>query len=134
LRRSEDEREDDSQEDVIRRQDGLVRYWMFFSGDQVQLFAALAAAFCGVLWCFLYVLGAGQGILRTFLLIVGGSCFLVWWLLVWQLGKYRERGWKKEPLLQERDKKLIPVAVSLWLFILLFFIGIITVQWMRHAH
>src|SRR5215813_2780402 len=62
LPEEDDDREDQSQEDEIKREDGLVRYWMFFNGEQVRLFSALAAAFFGVLWCFLYVLGAGRSV------------------------------------------------------------------------
>jgi hypothetical protein len=48
VKEQDDEREDDLS-DEMKREDGLVRYWMFFNGDQVRLFSALVAALLGVL-------------------------------------------------------------------------------------
>ena len=72
------EREDNF-EDEIKPEDGLLRYWIFFNGEEYRLFAALAAAFFGVVWCGLYIFGAGQSILGTVLLVLAllspGGCW-----------------------------------------------------------
>ena len=111
-----DEREDDLN-DEIKREDGLVRYWMFFNGDQVRLFSALVAAFLGVLSCFLYILGAGRTVLGTVLLVLALISFWVWRVFDRQIRKYEESGWKKDKHSSKRDKIEIQVALFLWLFI-----------------
>jgi len=111
-----DEREDDLN-DEIKREDGLVRYWMFFNGDQVRLFSALVAAFLGVLSCFLYILGAGRTVLGTVLLVLALISFWVWRVFDRQIRKYEESGWKKDKRSSKRDKIEIQVALFLWLFI-----------------
>jgi hypothetical protein len=126
-----DEREDDF-EDEIKPEDGLVRHWMFFSGEGFRLFAALAAAICGVLWCFLYIFGAGQSVFGIVLLILAVISFGAWRLLDSQLREYEESGWKKDKHSRERDKIEIRVAIILWLFIFIIMGAIMLSQW-RHA-
>jgi len=95
LKEEDEEREEDL-EDEIKPEDGLLRYWTFLNGEQYRLFAALAAAFFGVLWCFLYVLGAGQtafGIIPGVLSVIS---FIVWRALDEGLRKYEASGWKKD--------------------------------------
>ena len=131
MRQPEDEQDDQSQEDEIKREDGLVRYWMFFNGDQVRSFSALAAAFFGVLWCFLYVFGAGQ---TVFGIVLGGltiACFFMWWALSEQLQKYAESGWRKAKPSSERDRVKIWVAMVLWLFIFVSVGAILLRQWLH---
>jgi hypothetical protein len=132
LREEDDDREDQSQEDEIKREDGLVRYWMFFNGEQVRLFSALGAAFSGVLWCFLYVLGAGGSVFGIVLGILAIVCFFIWWLLSDQLQKYGESGWRKDKHSSERDKVEVRVAAFLWLFIFISIAAIMLAKW-RHA-
>ncbi|HLZ51258.1 MAG TPA: hypothetical protein VKP61_10920 [Candidatus Acidoferrum sp.] len=133
MRQSEDEQNDESWEDEIKREDGLVRYWMFFNGDQVRLFSALAAAFFGVLWCFLYVFGAAQSISGIILLVLAAISFLAWRLLDEQVRRYEQSGWKKDRRSPQRDKIEIPIAVFLWLFILFSIISTILSRW-HHGH
>jgi hypothetical protein len=116
LKEHNDEREDDLS-DEIKREDGLVRYWMFFNADQVRLFSALVAAFLGVLSCFLYILGAGRTVLGTVLLVLALISFWVWRVFDRQIRKYEEGGWKKDKHSSKRDKIEIQVALFLWLFI-----------------
>jgi hypothetical protein len=129
LRQDEDEQEDESQEDEIKREDGLVRYWMFFNGEEVQLFSALAAAFFGVLWCFLYVLGAGQSVFGIVLGVFAIGCFCICWVLSEQLQKCAETGWRKDKRSPKRDKIEIRVAIILWLFIFVSVGAILLRQW-----
>lgn len=131
MRQPEDEQNDESQEDEIRQEDGLVQYWMFFNGDQVRLFSALAAAFFGVLWCFLYVLGAGQTVLGIVLGVLTIVCFFIWWALSEQLRKYAESGWRKDKPASERDRVKIGVAMVLWLFIFVRIGAILLRQWLH---
>jgi lipopolysaccharide export LptBFGC system permease protein LptF len=130
LKDENDEREDDLSDD-IKREDGLVRYWMFFNGDQVRLFSALVAAFLGVLWCFLYVLGAGRTVLGTVLLVLALISFWVWRVFDRQIREYEESGWKKDKHPSERDKIEIQVALFLWLFIFIVVGFILLLQWRR---
>jgi lipopolysaccharide export LptBFGC system permease protein LptF len=119
--------------DEIKREDGLVRYWMFINGDHVRLFSALVAAFLAVLWCFLYILGARRTVLGTVLLVLALISFWVWRVFDRQIREYEESGWKKDKHSSKRDKIEIQVALFLWLFI---FIGvgfILLLQW-RHGH
>ncbi|PYU09867.1 MAG: hypothetical protein DMG37_22095 [Acidobacteria bacterium] len=93
MRQNHSEPEDGSQEDEIQREDGLVRYWMFFNGDQIRLFSALAAAFFGILWCFLYVLGVGRNTTGILLLILALTSFSIWRVFDRQIRQYEESGW-----------------------------------------
>jgi hypothetical protein len=129
LKEQNDEREDDLS-DEIKREDGLVRYWMFFNGDQVRLFSALVAAFLGVLWCFLFVLGAGRTVLGTVLLVLALISFWVWRVFDRQIREYEESGWKHS---SSRDKIEIQVAIFLWLFIFMTIEIILLLRW-RHGH
>lgn len=125
-----DEREEDLN-DEIKREDGLVRYWMFFNGDQVRLFSALVAAFLGVLSCFLYVLGAGRTVLGTVLLALALISFWVWRVFDRQIREYEQSGWKKDKHSSKRDKIEIQVALFLWLFIFIVVGFILLLQWRR---
>jgi hypothetical protein len=130
--KKEDEQQNDDFEDEIKAEDGLVRHWMFFNGEEFRLFSGLAAAIFGVAWCFLYVLGAGQSIVGITLGVLTIVSLLVWWGLSEQLQKYAERGWRKDKLPPKRSKIEIRIAVGLWLFIFLS-IGIILLSRWRHA-
>lgn len=132
MRQPENEQDDVSQEDEIKREDGLVRYWMFFNGEEVRLFSGLAAAFFGVLWCFLYVLGAGKSTPGIVLGILALASFWVWRLFDRQVREYEESGWKKDKHSSRRDKVEIQVAIFLWLFIFICVALILLHQW-RHA-
>ncbi len=125
-----DDREDDLK-DEIKREDGLIRYWMFFNGDQVRLFSALVAAFLGVLWCFLYVLGAGKSTAGVVLLALALISFWVWRVFDRQIQEYEESGWRKDKHSSKRDKIEIQVAVFLWLFI---FIGVVPIMISKWRH
>jgi len=129
LPEEDDDREDQSQEDEIKREDGLVRYWMFFNGEQVRLFSALAAAFFGVLWCFLYVLGAGRSVFAIVLGILAIVSSFIWWMLSDQLQKYAESGWRRDKHSSERDRIEMRVAIFLWLFIFISVAAIMLLQW-----
>jgi hypothetical protein len=131
LTEKNDTREDDF-EDEIKPEDGLVRHWMFFNGEGFRLFAALAAAICGVLRCFLYILGAGQSAFGIVLLILAIISFGAWRSLDRQLREYKESGWKKDKHSRERDKNEIRIAIILWLFIFMSIGAIMLSQW-RHA-
>jgi hypothetical protein len=130
LKEEDDEREDDF-EDEIKPEDGLFRYWTFINGGQFRLFSALAAAFFGVLWCFLYILGAGQSVLGIVLLVLTGISFGAWRLLDRQVREYEESGWKKDKHSARRDKIEIRVAIALWLFIFIAIGTIMFLQWRR---
>ena len=131
MRQPEDEQSDESQEDEIKREDGLVRYWMFFNGDQVRLFSALAAALFGVLWCFLYVFGAGQSVFGIVVGVLAIACFFIWWALSEQLQKYAGSGWRKNKPSSERDRVKIGFAIVLWLFIFVSVGAILLRQWLH---
>ena len=131
MRQPEDEQDDESQEDEIRREDGVVRYWMFFNGDQVRLFSALAAAFFGVVWCFLYVFGAGQSVFGIVLGVLTIVCVFSWWVLSEQLQKYAASGWRKNKPSLERDRIKIAVAIFLWLFIFVSVGAMLLRQWVH---
>ena len=131
MRQNEKEPENESQEDEIKREDGLVRYWMFLNGDQVRLFSALAAAFFGVLWCFLYVLGAGQSAAGIALLTSALVSFWVWRLFDRQIREYEASGWKKDKHSSQRDRIEIRVAIFLWLFIFITVGLILLRQWLH---
>ena len=131
MRQPEDEQNDESQEDEIKREDGLVRYWMFFNGDQVRLFSSLAAAFFAVLWCFLYVLGAGKSTASIVLGILALVSFWVWRLFDRQIREYEESGWKKDKHSSRRDKIEIRVAIFIWLFIFISVAAIMLAKWWR---
>lgn len=125
-------RKDDSA-DEIRREDGLVRYWMFLNGDTLSLFSALTAALCAVLWCFMYFFGFGQSVVGITLLVVAFISLLVWRVVAAELREYAETGWRKDKHSAGRDRIEIRVAILLWLFIFIFFGSIIVLQW-RHGH
>jgi hypothetical protein len=130
VKEQDDEREDDLS-DEMKREDGLVRYWMFFNGDQVRLFSALVAAFLGVLWCFLYVLGAGRTVLGTVLLVLALISFWVWRVFDRQIREYEESGWKKDKHSSKRDKIEIQVARFLWLCIFIVTGSVLLLKWRR---
>ena len=69
---------------------------MFVSGERVRLFAVLVGVFFAVAWCFLYVLGIGQSIVRTLFLAVVGVSFLVWRVVDLRLSNYELSNWKKD--------------------------------------
>jgi hypothetical protein len=97
------------------------------------LFFALAAALFGVLWCFLYVLGAAKSTSGVVLLILTLASFSAWRVFDRQLREYEESGWKKDKHSSRRDKIAIRVAVILWLFIFISIAAIMLSQW-RHGH
>ena len=130
MKKERDERDDDF-EDEIKPEDGLLRYWTFLNGEQFRLFSALAAAFFGVLWCFLYILGAGQNVFGIVLLVLAGISFGAWRLLDRQLREYEESGWKKDKHSPRRDRIEIGLAIGLWLFIFITFGTIIFFRWWR---
>ena len=127
---AQDEREnDESQIDEIKREDVLVRYWMFFNGDQVRLFSGLAAAFLGVLWCFLCVLGAEKSPLGVALFVLALASFWIWRLFDRQIREYEETDWKKDKHSSRRDRIEIRIAIFLWLFIFVSIGAILLGQW-----
>lgn len=132
MKEEADERESDFQ-DEIKPEDGLLRYWTFIKGEQFRLFSALAAAFFGVLWCFLYILGAGLSVFGIVLLVLTGISFGVWRILDRQLREFEESGWKKDKHSPRRDRIEIGVAVVLWLFIFISISAIMLPKWLR-AH
>src|SRR5438046_5339450 len=88
---------------------------MFFNGEEYRLFAALAAAFFGIVWCGLYIFGAGQGILGTILLVLALLSFGGWRLLDRQARWFQKTGWKKESSGKERIE--IRVDIGHWTFV-----------------
>jgi hypothetical protein len=106
-------------EDEIKPQDGLLRYWVFLNGEQFRLFAAIAAAFFTILWCFLYILGNLSGAIRTAVLVLAAVSFGIWRLLDRQIREFETRGWRKSKGSVRKEKVEIRVAVVLWLFILI---------------
>jgi hypothetical protein len=132
LKKEDEEREDDF-EDEIKPEDGLLRYWIFFNGEQYRLFAALAAVFLGVLWCFLYGLGAGQTILGIILGALAVISLIAWRTLDQELQKYATSRWKKDKHSPRRVRIELRVVILLWLFI--FIVASITIlsKW-RHGH
>jgi hypothetical protein len=129
LRQDDSEPEDESQEDEIKREDGLVRYWMFFNGEEIRLFSALAAAFFVIIWCFLYVLGAGESTTGVLLLILAITSFSIWCVFDRQIRQYEEIEWRKDKHSSKRDKVEIRVATILWLFIFISVAAIMLAKW-----
>ncbi len=105
--------EDEPAEDEIRREDGLVRYWMYFNGEEHRLFARLAAGIFGVLWCFLYVLGAGQIMFGIIPGVLAVTSLIAWRTLDQELQKYATSGWKKDKHSPMRDRIELRVAILL---------------------
>jgi hypothetical protein len=132
LKEQDDEPEDDF-EDEMKREDGLLRYWTFINGEQFRLFAALAAGFFVIVWCFLYILGGGQTIVGNILLILTGISFVAWRVLDRQVRRYQEEGWKRDKRSLRTEKIEIRVAIGLWLFIFVSVDLILLLQW-RHGH
>jgi len=91
LKESDDEREHEFEDD-IKPEDGLLRYWTFINGEQFRLFAALAAVLFGVLWSFLYILGAGKTVFGIVLLVLAMVSFGAWRLLDRQVREFRRHG------------------------------------------
>jgi hypothetical protein len=132
LKEEDDERKADF-DDEIKPEEGFLRYWTFINGEQFRLFAALGAAFFGVLWCFLYFFGGGQTVFGTVLLVLAVISFGAWRLLDRQVREYEMRGWKKDKKSPAREKTEIRVAIGLWLFIFIS-IGLILLWQWQHAH
>ena len=130
MKREEDEREEDLEDD-IKSEDGLLRYWVFFNGEQYRLFSVLAAAILGVLWFFLYILGAGQTIVGIALLVLTALFLLAWRMLDEQVRNYEKNGWRKDKRSPGREKIEIRVALALWLLICVAIGSIILQQWRR---
>ena len=128
-----DERDDEFGEDEIKPEDGLARYWTYVNGEQVSLFAALAAAIFGVLWCFLYVLDAGQSIFGIVVMVLAAISFLTWLAVHGKLREYEETAWKKDRRSPRLEKVEIRVVILLWLFIFLSFGVTMLLKW-RPAH
>ena len=102
---------------------------MFVRGERVRLFAVLVGVFFAVAWCFLYVLGIGQSIVRTLFLAVVGVSFLVWRVVDLRLSNYELSNWKKDgrsPRLRKAESR---AAIGLWLFIFVVTGGIIFMKW-----
>ena len=119
----------DNFDDEIKPEDGRLRYWMFFNGEEYRLFAALAAAFFGIVWCGLYIFGAGQGILGTILLVLALLSFGGWRLLDRQVRWFQKTGWRRNPSRKERIE--IRVAIGLWSFVFASVGLILLLQWRR---
>jgi len=130
---TEGDRANQDFEDEITPQDGLLRYWIFFNGEQFRLFAALAAAFFAILWCFSYILGNSGGAIGTVLLILAVVSFGIWRLLDRQIREFETKGWRKGKESVRKEKVEIRVAIVLWLFILINICIIMLWQW-RHPH
>jgi hypothetical protein len=128
--REDDEREDDF-DDEIKPEDGLLRYWTFINGEQFRLFAALAAAFFGVAWCILYILGAGQTVAGKVLIALAVLSIVGWRLLDRQAQRYQDEGWKRDKRSLRKEKIEIRVAIGLWLFIFVSVGLILLLQWRR---
>lgn len=133
MRKGENQQEDGSCEDEVRPEEGLVRSWMFLNGEQVRLFFALAAAFLGVLWSFLYVLGAAESIVSTIVLVLGVASFVLWRILDRELREYEKSGWRKDKHSPRRDRFAIRIAIVLWLFIGISLSVIFFLEW-RSGH
>ena len=119
----------DNFDDEIKPEDGRLRYWMFFNGEEYRLFAALAAAFFGIVWCGLYIFGAWESILGTILLVLALLSFGGWRLLDRQARWFQKTGWKKESSGKERIE--IRVAIGLWSFVFASVGLILLLQWRR---
>lgn len=129
----EDVEREDEFEDEIKPEDGRLRYWTFFNGDQYRLFAGLAAAFLGVVWAGLCVFGAGQSILGTVLLVLALLSLGSWRWLDSEVRRYQERGWKKDKESPRKEKIELRVAIGLWLFIFVS-VGLIMLRQWWHVH
>jgi hypothetical protein len=132
LREETDERDDEFDEDEIKPEDGLARYWMYVNGEQVSLFAALTAGIFGVLWCFLYILGAGQSILGIIVMVLTAISFLAWLAVHGKLREYEESAWKKDKRSPQLERVEIRVAILLWLFVFLSFGVAMLLKWPAH--
>jgi hypothetical protein len=106
-------------EDLVRREDGLVRYWMFLNGGSVRLFVA-RVRLCSVFF--------GDSYLFWELHRVFGKVWLPRWrcsvLVAWAAGGAAR-------LLRCEKKTEILAAIILWLFVLIFFGTAILVPWWR---
>lgn len=123
--RDEPEPEEDDQPDEIRREDGLERYWLFYNGKWAETIFGLCAAIGAVLWCFLYILGFGES---TVAYTIGGLAvlaFLLWYFVYKAFRDQAVSGWKKRGVSTSSDKQKIVLAVGLWIFVILFFGGLI---------
>ena len=116
-------------DDDVNPQDGLERYWLFLNGDRVRLFLALGAAFCAVLWCFLYILGVAHGVLSALLAAAAIACFVVWRAVDSRLRRYEKGGWRKRTGSPKRERVEVRVAVLLWLFIMVSVCIILPMAW-----
>jgi hypothetical protein len=132
LKDESDDREDDFEDD-IKPEDGLLRYWTFINGEQCRLFAALAAAFFGTVWGFLYILGAAQTVAGNVLLALALICFGAWRLFDRQVRGYEASGWRKDRKSPRREKIEFGIAIGLWLFISVS-VGLILLRQWRHGH
>jgi len=124
-----DSEEESSFSDDIGPEGGRERYWMAVHGEQVRMFAALTGALFAVAWCFLYVLGIGQSIVRALFLAIVGARFLVWRVIDLRLSNFELNNRKKDgrsPRLRRVESK---VAIGLWLFIFIVTGGIIFMKW-----
>ncbi len=129
----EDDDREDEFTDEIKPEDGLLRYGMFMNGEQFRLFSGLAAALIAVLWCFLYIFGAGQTVFGTVLLVLAAISFGAWRLLDRQVRGYEESGWKRNARSPRKERIEIRVAIGLWLFIFLS-VGLILLRQWRRGH
>ena len=132
MKESDDEREHEFEDD-IKPEDGLLRYWTFINGEQFRLFAALAAVLFGVLWSFLYILGAGKTVCGIVLLVLAMVSFGAWRLLDRQVREYEGSRWKKDKKPPGRERIEIRAAVGLWLFIFIS-VGVILLRQWRRGH
>jgi len=131
--RTEGDEADQDFKDEIKPQDGFLRYWIFFNGEQFRLFAALAAAFFAILWCFLYILGNAGSAVGTVLLVLAAIGFGIWRLLDRQIREYEAKNWRRSKQSVRREKTEVRVAVMLLLFILISICDIMLSRW-RHPH
>jgi len=118
-----------SDSDEIRREDGLERYFLFYNGEWAKTICGLTAGMGGVFWCFLYVLGFRQTILAY---VLGGIVLLGLVGLRFinsRLSDYAEHDWKPDGRNTPGDeKKKLYIALGLWIFILVFFGGLVLFQ------
>lgn len=131
MKEEDDGRRDDF-DDEVKPEDGLLRYWTFINGELFRLFAALAAAFFGVVGCFLYILGAGQTVVGKVSVALAVLSVLAWRLLDRQVQRYQDEGWRRDKRSLRKEKIEIRGAIGLWLFIFVSVGIILLLQW-RHG-
>jgi hypothetical protein len=102
--------EDETFSDEIKPEDGRLRYWVFFNGEQYRLFSAIITLIFGVLWGFLYVLGAGESKVAIGAFICGAISFVVFGCFTIRLKSMRGGAGERTGLLAKsrRSKSGLP--------------------------